>query len=114
MSEGRDSDFSIRISSLEITEATRIMENVYCCVNIAMVNKLKIVFERIGIEIWEFIDAAKAKPFGFSAFYPGPSLGGLCTWIDPFYPTWKARQYGIGTRFGDDEGEVVGKNVSWP
>ena len=97
---------TVPVSSLEAAEATKILENVYRCVNIAMVNELKIVFDRMGIDIWEVINAASTKPFGFKPFYPGPGLGGHCIPIDPFYLTWKARQYGMPTRFIELAGEI--------
>ncbi|MHC4745622.1 MAG: nucleotide sugar dehydrogenase, partial [Planctomycetota bacterium] len=97
---------TVPVSSLEAAEAAKILENVYRCINIAMVNELKVVFDRMGIDIWEVIRAASTKPFGFSAFYPGPGLGGHCIPIDPFYLTWKARQYGIATRFIELAGEI--------
>ena len=96
----------VPVSSLEVAEATKILENVYRCINIAMVNELKIVFERMGIDVWEVIRAASTKPFGFNPFYPGPGLGGHCIPIDPFYLTWKARQYGMVTRFIELAGEI--------
>ena len=96
----------VPVSSLEVAEATKILENVYRCINIAMVNELKIVFERMGIDVWEVIKAASTKPFGFNPFYPGPGLGGHCIPIDPFYLTWKARQYGMATRFIELAGEI--------
>ncbi len=102
---------TIPVSSLEAAEAAKILENVYRCVNIAMVNELKVVFDRMGIDIWEVIGAASTKPFGFKAFYPGPGLGGHCIPIDPFYLTWKARQYGMPTRFIELAGEI---NTSMP
>ena len=102
---------TVPVSSLEAAEAAKILENVYRCVNIAMVNELKIVFDKMGIDIWEVIRAASTKPFGFKAFYPGPGLGGHCIPIDPFYLTWKARQYGIPTRFIELAGEI---NTSMP
>ncbi len=102
---------TVAVSSLEAAEATKILENVYRCVNIAMVNELKIVFDKMGIDIWEVINAASTKPFGFKAFYPGPGLGGHCIPIDPFYLTWKARQYGMPTRFIELAGEI---NTSMP
>ena len=89
-----------------MAEAAKILENVYRCVNIAMVNELKVLFDRMGIDVWEVIDAAKTKPFGFQAFYPGPGLGGHCIPIDPFYLTWKARQFGMATRFIELAGEI--------
>jgi len=101
----------VPVSSCEIAEAAKIVENVYRCVNIAMVNELKMLFDKMGIDVWEVINAAKTKPFGFSAFYPGPGLGGHCIPIDPFYLTWKARQYGEPTRFIELAGEI---NTSMP
>jgi len=102
---------TVPVSSLEAAEAAKILENVYRCVNIAMVNELKIVFDKMGIDVWEVVKAASTKPFGFKAFYPGPGLGGHCIPIDPFYLTWKARQYGIPTRFIELAGEI---NTSMP
>ena len=99
-------DKTVPVSSLEAAEAAKIVENVYRCINIAMVNELKMVFDRMGIDVWEVINAAKTKPFGFNAFYPGPGLGGHCIPIDPFYLTWKARQYGMPTRFIELAGEI--------
>jgi UDP-N-acetyl-D-glucosamine dehydrogenase len=96
----------VPVATLEVAEATKILENVYRCINIAMVNELKMVFERMGIDVWEVIEAAKTKPFGFQPFYPGPGLGGHCIPIDPFYLTWKARQYGMATRFIELAGEI--------
>jgi len=96
----------VPVSSCEVAEATKIVENVYRCVNIAMVNELKMLFDRMGIDVWEVIDAAKTKPFGFSAFYPGPGLGGHCIPIDPFYLSWKAREYHMPTRFIELAGEI--------
>ncbi|MBW7991607.1 MAG: nucleotide sugar dehydrogenase [Planctomycetes bacterium] len=103
--------WTVDVSSLETAEASKILENVYRCVNIAMVNELKVVFDRMDIDIWEVINAASTKPFGFKAFYPGPGLGGHCIPIDPFYLTWKARQYGMPTRFIELAGEI---NTSMP
>jgi UDP-N-acetyl-D-glucosamine dehydrogenase len=97
---------TVPVSTLEAAEAAKILENVYRCINIAMVNELKMVFDRMGIDIWEVINAAGTKPFGFSPFYPGPGLGGHCIPIDPFYLTWKARQYGMPTRFIELAGEI--------
>ncbi len=99
-------DTIVPVSSLEAAEAAKILENVYRCINIAMVNELKMVFDRMDIDIWEVIRAASTKPFGFKAFYPGPGLGGHCIPIDPFYLTWKARQYGMPTRFIELAGEI--------
>jgi UDP-N-acetyl-D-glucosamine dehydrogenase len=102
---------TIPVSSLEVAEACKILENTYRSVNIAMVNELKILFDRIGIDVWEVIDAAKTKPFGFQAFYPGPGLGGHCIPIDPFYLSWVARKYEMSTRFIELAGEI---NTSMP
>jgi UDP-N-acetyl-D-glucosamine dehydrogenase len=99
-------DTMVSVSSLEAAESAKIVENVYRCINIAMVNELKVVFDRMGIDVWEVIRAAATKPFGFQPFYPGPGLGGHCIPIDPFYLTWKARQYGIPTRFIELAGEI--------
>jgi len=97
---------TVPVRSLEAAEASKILENVYRCINIAMVNELKIVFDRMGIDIWEIIAAASTKPFGYKPFYPGPGLGGHCIPIDPFYLTWKARQFGMPTRFIELAGEI--------
>jgi UDP-N-acetyl-D-glucosamine dehydrogenase len=96
----------IPVSSSRVAEACKILENTYRCVNIALVNELKTVFDAMGIDVWEVIAAAKTKPFGFQAFYPGPGLGGHCIPIDPFYLTWAARKYGLHTRFIELAGEV--------
>ncbi len=96
----------VPVSTCDIAEAAKIVENVYRCVNIAMVNELKMVFDKMNIDVWEVIDAAKTKPFGFQAFYPGPGLGGHCIPIDPFYLTWKARHFGMPTRFIELAGEI--------
>jgi UDP-N-acetyl-D-glucosamine dehydrogenase len=96
----------IPVSSCEAAEAAKIVENVYRCINIAMVNELKMLFDRMGIDIWEVIRAAGTKPFGYQPFYPGPGLGGHCIPIDPFYLTWKARQYNLPTRFIELAGEI--------
>ena len=96
----------IQVSSPEIAEACKILENTYRAVNIAMVNELKTLFDRMDIDVWEVIDAAKTKPFGFQAFYPGPGLGGHCIPIDPFYLSWLARKEGQTTRFIELAGEV--------
>jgi UDP-N-acetyl-D-glucosamine dehydrogenase len=93
-------------SSTEVAEACKILENTYRAVNIALVNELKVLFDRIGIDVWEVIDAAKTKPFGFQAFYPGPGLGGHCLPIDPFYLSWLARKHAMPTRFIELAGEV--------
>jgi UDP-N-acetyl-D-glucosamine dehydrogenase len=96
----------VRASSLEVAEACKILENTYRAVNIALVNELKILYDKLGIDVWEVIDAAKTKPFGFQAFYPGPGLGGHCIPIDPFYLTWLARKHGERTRFIELAGEI--------
>jgi UDP-N-acetyl-D-glucosamine dehydrogenase len=96
----------VPVSSPEVAEACKIVENTYRSVNIAMVNELKTLFDRLGIDIWEVIDAAKTKPFGYQAFYPGPGLGGHCIPIDPFYLSWVARKHGMSTRFIELAGEV--------
>lgn len=96
----------VPVSSPGVAEATKLVENIFRSVNIAMVNELKIVFDAMGIDIWEVLDAAKTKPFGFMKFEPGPGLGGHCIPIDPFYLTWKAREYGIQTKFIELAGEV--------
>ncbi|RLS43344.1 MAG: nucleotide sugar dehydrogenase, partial [Planctomycetota bacterium] len=99
----------IPVSTPEIAEACKILENTYRAVNIALVNELKVLFDKMGIDVWEVIDAAKTKPFGFQAFYPGPGLGGHCIPIDPFYLTWLARKYGMTTRFIELAGEINSK-----
>jgi UDP-N-acetyl-D-glucosamine dehydrogenase len=99
-------DGVIPVSSTQVAEACKILENTYRAVNIALVNELKTVFTAMGIDIWEVIAAAKTKPFGFQAFYPGPGLGGHCIPIDPFYLTWAARRLGLNTRFIELAGEV--------
>lgn len=96
----------IPVSSMEVAEACKILENTYRAVNIALVNELKVLYDRMGIDVWEVIDAAKTKPFGFQAFYPGPGLGGHCIPIDPFYLSWLARREGMHTRFIELAGEV--------
>ena len=96
----------IPVSSCEVAEACKILENTYRSVNIAMVNELKMLFDRLVIDVWEVIDAARTKPFGFHAFYPGPGLGGHCIPIDPFYLTWLARKHGMATRFIELAGEI--------
>ena len=96
----------IPVSSCRVAEATKLLENTFRGVNIALVNELKVVYSAMGIDIWEVINAAKTKPFGFMAFYPGPGLGGHCIPIDPFYLTWKAREYGQHTRFIELAGEI--------
>ncbi|HLY61143.1 MAG TPA: nucleotide sugar dehydrogenase [Terriglobia bacterium] len=99
-------DRTMVLSSSRAAEMTKLLENIYRCVNIALVNELKLVCLRMGIDIWEVIEAAKTKPFGFTPFYPGPGLGGHCIPIDPFYLTWKAREYDVPTRFIELAGEI--------
>ncbi len=97
---------SVRVSSTRVAEMTKLLENIYRCVNIALVNELKVLALRMGVDIWEVIDAAATKPFGFHPFYPGPGLGGHCIPIDPFYLSWKAKEYDFNTRFIELAGEV--------
>ena len=96
----------VPVSSCRIAEATKLLENIFRSVNIALVNELKVVYGAMGIDIWEVIEAARTKPFGYMPFYPGPGLGGHCIPIDPFYLTWKAREYGKHTRFIELAGEI--------
>jgi UDP-N-acetyl-D-glucosamine dehydrogenase len=96
----------VPVASPEVAEACKILENTYRAVNIALVNELKMLYDRMGIDVWAVIDAAKTKPFGYQAFYPGPGLGGHCIPIDPFYLTWVARKYGLTTRFIELAGEI--------
>ena len=102
---------TVPVSGTKAAEATKLMENIFRAVNIALVNELKVVFDKMDIDIWEVIEASSTKPFGFMPFYPGPGLGGHCIPIDPFYLTWKAKQFGVATRFIELAGEV---NVSMP
>jgi UDP-N-acetyl-D-glucosamine dehydrogenase len=97
---------TIPVSSPAAAEMTKLLENIYRCVNIALVNELKQLCLRMGIDIWEVIDAARTKPFGFQAFYPGPGLGGHCIPIDPFYLSWKAKEFDFRTRFIELAGEI--------
>jgi len=99
-------DKTVPVSSCDVAESAKILENTYRCVNIAMVNELKRLFDRMGIDVWEVIEAAGTKPFGFQKFYPGPGLGGHCIPIDPFYLTWRARQFGMPTKFIELAGEI--------
>ena len=101
----------VPVSSCRVAEATKLLENTFRGVNMALVNELKLVYGAMGIDVWEVINAAKTKPFGFMPFYPGPGLGGHCIPIDPFYLTWKAREYGQHTRFIELAGEI---NTSMP
>ena len=102
---------TVRVSSAEVAEASKLTENIFRAVNIALVNELKTVYDEMGIDIWEVLDAAETKPFGFMRFSPGPGWGGHCIPIDPFYLSWKARQFGAPTRFIELAGEV---NVEMP
>ncbi|WP_374274335.1 nucleotide sugar dehydrogenase [Brevundimonas sp.] len=99
-------DKVVAVSSTQTAEAVKLTENIFRSVNIALVNELKMVFSEMGIDVWEVIDAAKTKPFGFMPFYPGPGLGGHCIPIDPFYLTWKAREYDLATRFIELAGQI--------
>ncbi|OGM62433.1 UDP-N-acetyl-D-glucosamine dehydrogenase [Candidatus Woesebacteria bacterium RIFCSPLOWO2_01_FULL_39_23] len=99
-------DKVVKVSSPKAAEMTKLLENIYRSVNIALVNELKMLCDRMGIDVWEVIEAAKTKPFGFEAFYPGPGLGGHCIPVDPFYLTWKAREYDFSTRFIELAGEI--------
>jgi UDP-N-acetyl-D-glucosamine dehydrogenase len=103
---GRAIKTVVPVSSCRAAEATKLLENIFRSVNIALVNELKIVYSAMGIDVWEVIEAAKTKPFGYMAFYPGPGLGGHCIPIDPFYLTWKAREFGQHTRFIELAGEI--------
>ncbi|MDD5141458.1 MAG: nucleotide sugar dehydrogenase [Verrucomicrobiales bacterium] len=103
---GRAIKTLVPVSSCRAAEATKLLENIFRSVNIALVNELKVVYSAMDIDVWEVINAAKTKPFGFMAFYPGPGLGGHCIPIDPFYLTWKAREYGQNTRFIELAGEI--------
>jgi len=97
---------TVLVSGTKVAEATKLTENVFRAVNIALVNELKVIYEKMGIDVWEVIEACSTKPFGFMPFYPGPGLGGHCIPIDPFYLTWKAREHGITTRFIELAGEI--------
>lgn len=103
---GQIFDKVVPVSSTQIAEAVKLTENIFRSVNIALVNELKMIYSKMGIDIWEVIEAAKTKPFGFMPFYPGPGLGGHCIPIDPFYLTWKAREFDIPTRFIETAGEI--------
>ncbi|MFH1157979.1 MAG: nucleotide sugar dehydrogenase [Pseudomonadota bacterium] len=102
---------TVAVSSAETAEAVKLTENIFRSVNIALVNELKVIYDAMGIDIWEVIEAAKTKPFGYMPFYPGPGLGGHCIPIDPFYLTWKAREFNVATRFIELAGEI---NVAMP
>ncbi len=104
-------DKVVPVSSARVAESCKLLENVFRSINIALVNELKVTFDRMGIDVWEVIEAAKTKPFGFTPFYPGPGLGGHCIPLDPFYLSWKAAEYGVWTRFIELAGEI---NTSMP
>ena len=106
-------DKVVCVSSCKTAEMVKLLENIFRAVNIGLVNELKVVSDKMGIDIWEVIDAAKTKPFGFTAFYPGPGLGGHCIPIDPFYLTWKAHEFGIHTRFIELSGEINSQMPHW-
>lgn len=101
----------VPVSTARVAEAAKLLENIYRSVNIALVNELKVLFERMGLNVWEIVDAAATKPFGFTPFYPGPGLGGHCIPIDPFYLTWRARRFDLPTRFIELAGEI---NLAMP
>src|SRR6202030_1359741 len=104
---------TVPVSSPAAAEMTKLLENIYRCVNIALVNELKLLSLRMGLDIWEVIDAASTKPFGFQAFYPGPGLGGHCIPLDPVYLSWKAGEFDMTTRFIELAGEVNTKMPEW-
>ena len=104
-------DKVVPVSSAEVAESAKLLENIFRSVNIALVNELKVVFDRMGIDVWEVIEAARTKPFGFMPFYPGPGLGGHCIPLDPFYLSWKAAEHGVWARFIELAGEI---NTSMP
>jgi len=104
---------TVRVSSARTAEATKLTENIFRAVNIALVNELKIVYDRMGIDVWEVLDAADTKPFGFMRFSPGPGWGGHCIPLDPFYLAWKAREHGLNTKFIELAGEVNIRMPQW-
>ncbi len=104
-------DKVVKVASARTAEAAKLTENIFRAANIALINELKVIYERMGIDIWEVLDAASSKPFGFMRFNPGPGIGGHCIPLDPFYLTWKAREYGLATRFIELAGEI---NLSMP
>lgn len=104
---------TVAVSSSQAAEATKLLENIFRSVNIALANEMKVILDKMGIDVWEVINAAKTKPFGFMAFYPGPGLGGHCIPIDPFYLTWKAREYEMNTRFIELAGEINTMMPHW-
>jgi UDP-N-acetyl-D-glucosamine dehydrogenase len=103
----------VPVASPEVAEAVKLTENIFRAVNIALVNELKVVYDAMGIDVWQVIEAARTKPFGFMAFWPGPGLGGHCIPIDPFYLTWKAREFGVSTRFIELAGEINTVMPGW-
>ncbi len=103
----------VPVASAHVAEAAKLVENIFRCVNIALVNELKVCFDKMGIDVWDVLEAAATKPFGFMKFEPGPGLGGHCIPIDPFYLTWKAREYGIATRFIELAGEINAAMPEW-
>lgn len=103
----------VPVASPKVAEMAKLLENIHRAVNIGLVNEMKILADRMGIDIYDVIDAAKTKPFGFTAYYPGPGLGGHCIPVDPFYLTWKAREYGLHTRFIELAGEINGNMPEW-
>ncbi|MBE3112018.1 MAG: nucleotide sugar dehydrogenase, partial [Acidobacteria bacterium] len=106
-------DTVVPVSSSRVAESSKLLENIFRSINIALVNELKMTFDRMGIDIWEVIEAAKTKPFGFTPFYPGPGLGGHCIPLDPFYLSWKAAEYGMWTRFIELAGEINTHMPHW-
>ncbi|MGA1823756.1 MAG: nucleotide sugar dehydrogenase, partial [bacterium] len=104
---------TVPVSSTQAAEATKLLENIFRSVNIALVNEMKMIFDRMGIDVWEVINGAATKPFGYMPFYPGPGLGGHCIPIDPFYLTWKAREYEIDTKFIELAGEINTNMPFW-
>jgi UDP-N-acetyl-D-glucosamine dehydrogenase len=110
---GKLADRVVPVSSTQTAEAVKLTENIFRAINIALVNELKVVYDAMGIDVWEVIEAAKTKPFGFMPFYPGPGIGGHCIPIDPFYLTWKAREFEITTRFIELAGQINSAMPRW-
>jgi UDP-N-acetyl-D-glucosamine dehydrogenase len=110
---GKVVDRTVLVDDVRVAEAAKLVENVFRCVNIALVNELKLAFDKMGIDVWQVLDAASTKPFGFMRFEPGPGLGGHCIPIDPFYLTWKAREFGVATRFIELAGEINTAMPDW-
>jgi UDP-N-acetyl-D-glucosamine dehydrogenase len=106
-------DRVVPVTSTQAAELTKLLENIHRSVNIGLANEMKLIADRMAIDIYEVIDAAKTKPFGFTAYYPGPGLGGHCIPIDPFYLTWKAREYGLSTHFIELAGEINRDMPEW-